>query len=379
VTRKFYWLKCIPYQKTDILIIDKYGYDLLKECLPSQANHIIIPNGSIILVAKLKYFLLIALNILKGETRFSSMYATLVKTLDPNVIISFNDNNAFLGKLQEKFPDKLVIAVQNGVRVGLDLCIGSWRVNTAIPHYYGFGDYEKDLMKERKLRICEYVKVGSLKLGLVLSSQNINNKFVHDICFISQFHYKRELEIMKRVEPIYKTQRLLFDIIYNICLVNNYSLVVAMVKGIHDDDYERELDYYKSEREASNIKLVPNDRKGITSYNTGFSSRLVVSLWSTLSFELFGCGQRTLFSGLLHNPDKQYYKELLKNMPSDLLLYEMEENHFQGKIEALLNMTDKEYLEKTAFSRSYYMRCERPYPHEMIKERIAEHLNIPVE
>lgn len=376
--KKFYGLKYIPYQKTDILIVDKYGYDWIRECLPPQANHIMIPYGAIVLVAKLKYFLSIVLCILKSE-KYSSFCAALVKTLGAKVVISFNDNNAFLGNLQDKFPDKLVIAVQSGARSGHDSCTGSWGANVAIPHYYGFGDYEKDLMNEKKLRICEYVKAGSLKLGLALSNHIINNEIVYDICFISQFRHKKQLEDQIAAEPLLKIQKLQFNIIYNICSANNYSLVVAMATDIHDDGYERELDYYKSGGGYSNIKFAANDRMDFTSYNTGISSRLSISLWSTLSFELFGCGQRTLFSGLLYHLDKQCYKKLLGNMPSDVLLYEMEESHIREKIEALLNMTDNEYLEKTAFARDYYMRCERPYPHEMIKKRIAEHLNVPVE
>ncbi len=376
--RKFKGLKWIPYQKTDVLIVDKYGYDWIRECLPPQANHIMIPYGSIILVAKLKYFLSIVLCILKSE-KYSSFCAALAKTLGAKVVISFNDNNAFLGILQDKFPDKLVIAVQNGARSVHDRCTGSWGANVAIPHYYGFGDYEKDLMNEKKLRICEYVKAGSLKLGLALSNQNINNEIVYDVCFISQFRHKKRLECQKAAEPMLKTQKLLFNIIHNICSANNYSLVVAMTTDIHDEDYERELDYYRPEGEYSNIKFVANDRMDYTSYNTGFASRLVTSLWSTLSFELFGAGQRLLFSGLLHQLDKLYYKKLLENMPSDVLLYEMDEKHIHEKIEALLNMTDNEYLEKAAFARDYYMRCERPYPHEMIKKRIAGHLNVPGE
>ena len=48
-------------------------------------------------------------------------------------------------------------------------------------------------------------------------------------------------------------------------------------------------------------------------------------------------------------------------------------------LEKIMNMSDKSYFEKTAFARNYYMRCERPYPHEMIQKRIADHLNIPID
>ncbi|MBC8393432.1 MAG: hypothetical protein H8E17_12805, partial [Deltaproteobacteria bacterium] len=140
-----------------------------------------------------------------------------------------------------------------------------------------------------------------------------------------------------------------------------------------------ELDYFKGSNLHSQIKFIPNNRASFNSYKIGFSSKLIIALWSTLSIELFGAGKRAIFGGLLYTPRKDIYTKLFENMPSDVLLYEQDEDHIRKKIDSLLKMTDEQYLEKTAFARNYYMRCERPYPHEMIKKRIADHLNIPAE
>jgi hypothetical protein len=176
-----------------------------------------------------------------------------------------------------------------------------------------------------------------------------------------------------------KTQKLLFDMISGICACNNYSLAVAMTCDISSENYDTELEYYRAGIDYSHIQFLPNNQNRFDSYHIGFSSKLVIALWPTLSIELFGAGKRAIFGGILHTLLKDIYTKLFENMPSEVLLYEQDEDHIGGKIEALLNMTDNEYIEKTAFARDYYMRCERPYPHEMIKKRIAEHLNIPIE
>jgi len=229
------------------------------------------------------------------------------------------------------------------------------------------------------VRIREYIKAGSLKLGLVLSEIDSKLNEVYDICFISAFRHKKEQAGQRMVEPMLKTQKLLFDIISGICACNNYSLAVAMTYEISSENYDVELDYYRAGIDYSHIQFLPNNLTSFDSYHNGFSSKLVIALWSTLSIELFGAGKRTIFGGILHTQQKDIYTKLFENMPSEVLLYEQDEDHIGEKIEALLNMTDNEYLEKTAFARDYYMRCERPYPHEMIKKRIAEHLNVPVE
>ena len=97
--------------------------------------------------------------------------------------------NITMGRLQEHFPDKLIISVQNGNRehqadsVGTKKYMAGWEMGTPIPNYYGFGEYEKDLMLELGVRAKSYIKAGSLKMGMVLSQrQSIILEEKYDIC-----------------------------------------------------------------------------------------------------------------------------------------------------------------------------------------------------
>ena len=374
----------IPAKNIDVLIIDEYGFDFLKECIPKSASCTVIPlpnniSLTIPFAMNIRFIFNCLLKSLRGKKKLIVLLESLIETTNPKAIISFNDNNTFMGELQSKYPEILVISVQNGIRVDYPSSHGGWDKSALIPNYCGFGDYEKGFMLEKMVLIREYIKAGSLKLGLVLSEIDSKLNEVYDICFISAFRHKKELAGQRMVEPMLKTQKLLFDIISGICACNNYSLAVAMTYEISSENYDVELDYYRAGIDYSHIQFLPNNLTSFDSYHNGFSSKLVIALWSTLSIELFGAGKRTIFGGILHTQQKDIYTKLFENMPSEVLLYEQDEDHIGEKIEALLNMTDNEYLEKTAFARDYYMRCERPYPHEMIRKRIAEHLNIPVE
>lgn len=362
------------------MVIDEFGSNWINECIPGSASYQVIPLGSSIpYILRPKFFFKVLLGIFQGRSRFYSLYESLIETLKPKVIISFTDNNTFMGNLQKIFPKTLVISVQNGLRTNHKDSISGWDNNASVPHYYGFGNYEEELITEIKVNIEEYVKAGSLKLGLALSQYENKNNEEFDICFISQFRYPPLKKRPKLSELMLKTQKELFRIVLGISLHNKLKMSVALASNTDDDYYQNELDYFKGSNLHSQIKFIPNNRASFNSYKIGFSSKLIIALWSTLSIELFGAGKRAIFGGLLYTPRKDIYTKLFENMPSDVLLYEQDEDHIRKKIDSLLKMTDEQYLEKTAFARNYYMRCERPYPHEMIKKRIADHLNIPAE
>ena len=78
ITKK---IKKIPYQKTEILIIGEFGYDWIKECLPSQINQIIVPLNSIPLIFNLRFLLLLFKNLLKGEKNYSLLCITIVSAV----------------------------------------------------------------------------------------------------------------------------------------------------------------------------------------------------------------------------------------------------------------------------------------------------------
>ena len=382
IVKKFKKLRKITKQKIDIIVFGDFGSVWIKDCLPERSNHILITLDSVSYVLSVKFFFLVFLNIINGKGKMS-LYYSLIETLDSKVIISFIDNQTSIGKIQDNFPDKLVISVQNGLRVN-NSSLGGWGMNTPIPHYYGFGDYEKDLMLEKKARVREYIKAGSMKMGLVLSQRasSLHQKS-YDICFVSSFKVKPKGA--PSIKPSLDNIKHIFDILLRICTKNKYNLCVAMYgekinSNIRPDtDLQKEICFYQSGNEDQNIKFIPNDFVNMKSYDTALRSKIIIGYRSTLLIELLGAKKKILFGGLLNPFDKLITEKAFKNLPGEVLFEEIEENHIRDKIEVLMNMTDEEYLDKTAFTRNYYMRCERPYPHEMINKRISEHLKIPAE
>ncbi len=380
--KKFNKIKRVPDKKTDILIIDDYGYYWLKECLPPNSNHIVISFKSYPIILNIKFIFLFIKNFFQCKKNFFSLYITLIETLDPKVVITFQDNLNLMGMLEENFVGKLVISIQNGLRYNSNESLGGL-IDYHHPIYYGFGDYERDLFAtlNKKNISKKYIKAGSLRLGLFLA-QNKNNLFKknYDICLVSYFRVVKIKNYPKEIERLLEIQKQCFTCLISICSKNNYKMCVAMFSeklssGLRNDtNYEEEIDFYKNDCETKNIDFISNDFSKMGSYDTAFRSKIVIGLFSTLLIEMLGARKKILFGGLIDNMHTQTEQESFNHIPGNLLIYKIEENHIQQKIENLIKMPNKEYLAKIAFARDYYMRCERPYPHEMIKKRIADHL-----
>jgi surface carbohydrate biosynthesis protein len=371
-------------ETVDVLIIDFFGYEVINECLPNSATHKVIElTKSIPVYVSFNFLINIFIILVTRSIKSVALYELYTKLLMPKVVITFNDNNLYFGKLAKIFPKLLFISIQNGTRYMRSF--GDLVEKPSVPIYYGFGEYEKKLLTENQVQIQKYVNAGSIKMGILLSQQNKINSKKYDICFVSYFRIKNNKKPNNLSQSLMDVNKQLFDIIANICFEKKYSLCVVMFseKGNSvsraDSDYNLELEYYQKDNVDQNIDYVSNKFLEMGSYKTAMESRCVIGLCSTLLFEVFGTKIRTLFGNMLFKPFYEDDRILLKSMSVENILYEMDKKHIQSKIETLMNMPDEEYINKTKFARYYYMRCERPYPHEMIKKNITEHLNIPVE
>ena len=150
----------------DVLIIDTNGLEYLKKCLPKELTYSSVNiRSKIPYVFSLSFFLRLILNFIKYKFKPISLIYSIVETLKPNAIISFLDNSKLIGQLSLKFPELLVMSIQNGVRTLPDDFV-SKKGKFNLPIYFSFGEYEKDLIAYLNVPCIEVNEVGSLKLSL---------------------------------------------------------------------------------------------------------------------------------------------------------------------------------------------------------------------
>jgi surface carbohydrate biosynthesis protein len=370
-------LRKIPSNTVDVLIIDEMGSEWIRHCIPNFCSIGILPlRGVIPWIMRLNFFIKL-LRKRKNKRRLGhSLLEALVDIIDPKILITFIDNGSKMSFLQNVFSDKLLISVQNGFRENKQEVFNLTNDKKyKLPVYFGFGDYEYDLMLNQKVQVKKYIPAGSLKLGLFLN--RCNGKILENsgICFISQYREGMINTINSEVQRLSKN---VYALMKNYCLESNYNCIVAMASEKNMERYNKEVNFFQKDFDSKLVQLIPNNKKQLKSYETAYSSEVLVAIDSTLSFEMFGCGKKVLFC---EATDPVFVKKrgmamAYAKMPKEILLDAMTPQAFKKKMDILLEMNDEEYLKLTREARSYLMKCEKPYPHERIKAFIEDHLKL---
>mgnify|MGYP000678042012 CR=1 FL=1 len=370
-------LKLISKRKIDLLIVDEVGSDALKYCLPDHMSYSILPVRNVIpLLLSIKFLNKFFIKIINNENiRYSALYS-IVEVLSPDVIISLIDNSERNGKLQEFFPNKLVISIQNGLRSG------KYPFPNNVPVLYGFGDYENDLLISINARFREYNPVGSLRFGIFMDEYAKScEERKYDICYVSQFSWRVNIGKID-MTPVMEFEKKIYSKIVCICQKKGYSLSVAMrnptnlvVEG--NDVYLQELQYFHNMDKQNYAVYVGNRVEKYTSYCLALASSIVLGVSSTLLYEMFGYGKKVLFlgSGSMKLQDRAKIKMNFSKLPEDVCIRSMDTDHIEYKISNLIQKEQNEYLSSISDAQINYMNYGKEFAHHIIKERIRSFVN----
>ena len=412
-------IRFLNSQNIDVLIIDESGSEYIKPCIPNCASFAILPvRNDLPFIPSFGFLFRLLFNIMNIKSLRYAFFFSIVESLKPKVIISFIDNSNDLGILHNQFPDKLTIAVQNGNRSGrkFPLCaLSTYPVSV----YYGFGFQVGELLKDSGINVKEYVSAGSLIYSLFKKQITIKHDHIsgslhyfnkelktlnsremetlvellkgpsshekkYDICFISSYYdgyyYGQELEI--------EQQEKIFLILLKICKEYGFSLSVALryespslsLRTSNLDTSSKNLNdeiNYFSKMDAEGIaELIPNNYSFFGGYRLSSNSSVIVSVNSTLAFEMFGAGKKTLFGASADNFSLAKLWDSLGNynkFPDMNLLDDFNKESMCKKINFLLKIDNNDYLDKTKNARMHYMNnIDEKSADELIKNRIND-------
>ena len=357
--------------ESDVLIIDTAGSDVVIRCIPSDLSYNVLEvRNGIPYIAKVLFFIRLFVRVTQFGVKYKSLISSIVDVINPRVIISFIDNSLIMGQLDSIFPHKLVISIQNGTRMSTGGFLNG-NPNFMLPHYFSFGEYEKDVIKRYNVKCKEIYSVGSLKAGIFLDNHHESILQTDSICLISQHWTITGNEVkndyMEKLKCVY----------LNLLSWNKnheYKIKIAMrSKKSETVYYKNESNFYSDNNITKKIELIA--RTNFSSYKAGYGSSIIITMDSTLGFELLGSGKKVLFCALTISdefPHKENINFILWKMPNFILLKSLEKAEFNSKINALINMDNEEYLSLTKAVREYYMKCEKKYPHEVVSEFIAD-------
>ena len=320
---------------------------------------------------KLNFLWYLIIHFLNSRSFKDSFVFSIVKVLEPKILITFIDNSDIMGKIHKQFPNKTTISVQNGFRSGLNYLNGTYS-KKPVSIYFGFGEHEGVILKKNNIENKEYISSGSLLFSLFKKSNTRKNIKKYDICFISQFNTSKDLYInglMKSSTEIYLS-------LLKICQRYDFSISVAMRYNAKSKQYIDECNFYNEIDTNSLAKLIPNNDINFQGYKTASESRVLISVNSTLAFEMFGSGSKVLFGASSNKFELAYLwdsYESFNKLPKFNLLDNNNEDSIYKKLIFLMELDKDDYLAKTKLARKYYMNySDTNLARKLIKNKIEE-------
>jgi surface carbohydrate biosynthesis protein len=350
-------------EKKEVIIFDRQLLWLLKKTLLINMNYeVICVRGEEININPV-FVLRFLFTYLTNRISLSGAYfLSLAKCHSPKVIVTNIDNSLNFSVLSRFYKKPKYYAIQNGFR-----CREQLKRLESMPVFFCFGQREVDLYKRCGISVERWMPIGSSKFSYYRENiANISTEKKYDICLVSQYRNGK----ININNPLWSTKKRMFEYLNRFISDNKYSLSIALTpKGLNDNE-EREYFLSLFEERAD---LITNNKK-FTSYVACDEAHVVVSFHSTLAFELFGAGKKTLFCAGLGGEDlsKEYNFE---NPSSELMIVnEQGYDKFSQKLQALIKMNIDQYASDTEKDRNYVMKNTEIGSHNLIRKIISDEL-----
>ena len=364
----------------DVLIYDAEGSKLIGYCIPVNAKvNVLKVREGLPMIRSAYFFLLLFFNLCKCLEPRRALYTTLINIWKPKVVITFIDTNASMGRIKSIFPSIPCISVQNGSLWSLSR---PFQPQLTHDHYYCFGDVEGDIMIQGSHSVARLYPIGSLSAGIFLDQYPPQKTKTFDLCFISQFiplknanddQWTRDL-----LTDYYETGKKVFNQVANFALKANLTLCVGMRNSIGSAIAE-EKKYY-AHRNNDRVEFIPRNHN--SSYIAAQSSRLIITLSSTLGYEMLGMGERVIFAKDINQLSSHVLKGVwtanlvTHRLPNLQRLFSTRDGEFSEKANFLLDMADEDYLQYSEEARQYYMNFDKNnLPQDIVKNKIAKLLD----
>lgn len=300
------WIFKKPSEKK-IIIFDKTGSEIIKKYLPVNSYHLLPSRFEIV------NFYCLAKTIFNRKIltkKFSKSYiVNFIKISNASIIISFTDHNTVLWDLKKNLPKVKVLLIQNGFRVfeenkNLVKSVNGQFISSANKGFMQktnqshkidlvFTANEYFSRKYKELFKCKTKVIGYFRNNHLIYKSKVTKK-KYDLTYISQYrtYIKNKYNEILPDEPIIKY-------LNEYAQKNNKRLNILAGPerklSEYSDNYElqnfcdKELKY----KNWSIDKSINKNRHH--NYFAGMNSDVIVTIDSTLGYELMTRGKRVAF------------------------------------------------------------------------------------
>jgi surface carbohydrate biosynthesis protein len=155
-------------------------------------------------------------------------------------------------------------------------------------------------------------------------------------------------------------------------------MVLAKGKVLNEGEhFAEEKEFYRKLANGADYTLISTVKDTFTSYRTVLNANLVISIDSTLAYEMLSVDRKIIF-GWISNTWLKSHKEAVRYtqyLPESLVLYNESYDEFHKKVSALIDLPPEDY-EVTI--EQYKSKCvnqdiNNP-PHSVIEREIRRHI-----
>jgi len=295
-------ISIVPPKKREVLLVFPNGYEIVSVFI-SPANIVIADPERLNL-----YFLIRTL--FSKDRSITNYLCFFIRYIQPRVVFTFVDNYVPFYGLKNLIPEPKYVAVQNGIRNNFSMephqgfleSIGNQPAASAQIDFVCVFDQSYSNLY-RSLVATKCLVTGNIKNNLTEIPGDVTT--MYDIAYISQYPasplegnsskiYFNDVSFP--IENFYAAESLAVNFLSKYCEGHNLSFVVC---GKRDKNFSAEREFFENAMQYQPGDFVPRSTDRST-LDLAVSARIVITIDSTIGYELFSRGMRVaFFSGRL--------------------------------------------------------------------------------
>jgi surface carbohydrate biosynthesis protein len=284
-------------RKSDVLIFDTVGHDILLEYLKPWHPEILHVRGEQICVRVLLK------SLFRGGSKTDAYVDCFIEKVRPRLIVTFIDNSKHFYTISKRHPHVKTLFVQNGIRsYYMDNFEFLDTLNSEVLSTY-FVDYLLVFGSTIGKHYGKYVKGNILPIGSVKNNYAPKEKLpnIEVIAYVSQWRNTSTVDI-NGIDSSWdimseKSNRLVIQCLANYAKKKNKRLIIVQ-KNQGRADFLRMEEMYLKEILGYLPECAKQDGP-YSNYQVIDSAEVVVTIHSTLGFESIARGKKTAIFSIL--------------------------------------------------------------------------------
>jgi surface carbohydrate biosynthesis protein len=235
-------------------------------------------------------------------------------------------------------------------------------------------------MNKSGILFNQYFPIGALSLCDESLHKN-NTEVKYDIVFISdivsaEYH---SINTNKNYDLFYnlyeKYTKIICNRLNDLAKNNCLRIAIAMRTSLVEPAHKLEANLY--EQYKSLTRLPKTDQ---SSYHVCLNSKLVITIGSTLGYEMLGLNKKVIFCSGIDEISKATYYDPFKtnyyidNLHNDYLIKSCEVNSFNERILFMLDKSLEKHLEDIGSMKLKYMNFNTPYSYRSFFNKTVQGL-----